>query len=59
VISCDHLLTADPERPYYLRMVFTLMDEQDRNTLVKHTLNRQAEMLRGGYSNEAMSLREF
>jgi hypothetical protein len=35
------------------------MDEQDRNQLVKHTLNRQAEMLRGGLPSEGMSLREF
>jgi hypothetical protein len=59
VISCDRLLTADPARPYHLRLVFTHMDEQDRNLLVKHTLNRQAEVLRGGFANEAMTLREF
>ena len=59
VVSCEKILSAPPDRPYHLRMVFTHMDEQDRNLLVKHTLNRQAEMLRGGISSDAMSLREF
>jgi len=59
VISCERLLGAAPEKPFHLRMVFTHMDEQDRNLLVKHTLNRQAEMLRGGMASEGMSLREF
>ncbi len=59
VISCEKILSAAPEKPYHLRMVFTHMDEQDRNQLVKHTLNRQAEILRGGLAGEGMSLREF
>ncbi|WP_438969931.1 PilZ domain-containing protein [Methylophaga sp.] len=59
VISCEKILSAPTDRPYHLRMVFTHMDDQDRNLLVKHTLNRQAEMLRGGISSDAMSLREF
>jgi hypothetical protein len=59
VISCERLLGASPEKPFHLRMVFTHMDDQDRNLLVKHTLNRQAEMLRGGMASEGMSLREF
>lgn len=59
VVSCERLLGAGPEKPYHLRMAFTHMDDQDRNLLVKHTLNRQAEMLRGGISNDGMSLREF
>lgn len=59
VVSCERLMGADPEKPYHLRMAFTHMDDQDRNLLVKHTLNRQAEMLRGGLSSEGMSLREF
>lgn len=59
VISCERLLGASPEKPYHLRMAFTHMDDQDRNLLVKHTLNRQAEMLRGGVAGEGMSLREF
>jgi hypothetical protein len=59
VISCERLLGASPEKPFHLRMVFTHMDDQDRNLLVKHTLNRQAEMLRGGLASEGMSLREF
>lgn len=59
VISCEKILSAPQDRPYHLRMVFTHMDDQDRNLLVKHTLNRQAEMLRGGISSDAMSLREF
>jgi uncharacterized protein YdhG (YjbR/CyaY superfamily) len=59
VISCERLLGASPEKPFHLRMAFTHMDDQDRNLLVKHTLNRQAEMLRGGLASEGMSLREF
>lgn len=59
VISCERLLGAPPEKPFHLRMAFTHMDDQDRNLLVKHTLNRQAEMLRGGLASEGMSLREF
>jgi c-di-GMP-binding flagellar brake protein YcgR len=59
VVSCEKILSATPDKPYHLRMVFTHMDEQDRNQLVKHTLNRQAEMLRGGIHSEGMSLREF
>ena len=31
---------------YYLRLAFTHMSEVDTNLLVKHTLNRQAELLR-------------
>ena len=59
VISCERLMGASPEKPFHLRMTFTHMDDQDRNLLVKHTLNRQAEMLRGGMASEGMSLREF
>lgn len=59
VISCDKVLTAPEDKPYHLRLAFTHMDEQDRNLLVKHTLNRQAEVLRGGQANDVMSLREF
>jgi hypothetical protein len=59
VISCEKILSAPQDKPYHLRMVFTHMDDQDRNLLVKHTLNRQAEMLRGGISSDAMSLREL
>jgi L-fucose isomerase-like protein len=59
VISCEKILSASPDRPFHLRMAFTHMDDQDRNLLVKHTLNRQAEMLRGGVASEGMSLREF
>lgn len=59
VVSCEKVLTAPPEKPFLLRMAFTHMDEQDRNQLVKHTLNRQAEMLRSGFSSDGMSLREF
>lgn len=59
VISCERLLGASPEKPYHLRMAFTHMDDQDRNLLVKHTLNRQAEMLRGGMASEGMSVREL
>jgi hypothetical protein len=59
VISCEKILSASPDRPFHLRMAFTHMDDQDRNLLVKHTLNRQAEMLRVGSASEGMSLREF
>ena len=58
VISCEKVMGSPENRPYHLRMVFTHMDEQDRNLLVKHTLNRQAEMLRSGVT-EAMTLREL
>lgn len=46
VISCDKHYDAPKNTPYYLRLVFTHMSEYDRNFLVKHTLSRQAEMLR-------------
>lgn len=59
VVSCDKVKTADPEHPYHLRLAFTHMDDQDRNLLVKHTLNRQAEALRSGQKDLAMSLREI
>lgn len=59
VISCDKIDGADPSIPYHLRLAFTHMDEQDRNLLVKHTLNRQAEALRSGRKDSVMSLREI
>jgi hypothetical protein len=59
VVSCDKIQSDDPSHPYLLRLVFTHMDEQDRNLLVKHTLNRQAEALRSGRRDGAMSVHEF
>ncbi|ODN67955.1 PilZ domain-containing protein [Methylophaga muralis] len=46
VIACDQLMQSIQGRSFYLRMAFTHMSETDRNILVKHTLNRQAEELR-------------
>tara|TARA_R110001606_G_scaffold361754_5_gene515019 strand:- start:10725 stop:11324 length:600 start_codon:yes stop_codon:yes gene_type:complete len=46
VIACDKHYEAPQHTPYYLRLVFTHMSEYDRNFLVKHTLSRQAEILR-------------
>jgi hypothetical protein len=46
VVACDKHYDAPKDKPYYLRLVFTHMSEYDRNFLVKHTLSRQAEILR-------------
>ncbi|MDQ7072408.1 MAG: PilZ domain-containing protein [Gammaproteobacteria bacterium] len=46
VISCDKEYDAPKETPYYLRLAFSHMSEHDRNALVKHTLSRQAQILR-------------
>lgn len=46
VIACDKSYEAPKEAPYHLRLAFTHMNEYDRNFLVKHTLSRQAEILR-------------
>lgn len=46
VIACDQLIESSQGKSFYLRMAFTHMSETDRNILVKHTLNRQAEELR-------------
>jgi hypothetical protein len=46
VIDCDKRDAAPKETPYYLRLIFTHMNEYDRNFLVKHTLSRQAEIIR-------------
>lgn len=46
VISCEQLLSAQQGKAFSLRLVFTHMNETDRNILVKHTLSRQAENLR-------------
>jgi hypothetical protein len=46
VVSCDKLNDAPQETPYLLRLAFTHMSEIDRNLLVKHVLNRQAEDIR-------------
>ncbi len=46
IIACDKLHDAPKETPYYLRLAFSHMSEQDRNLLVKHTLSRQAQALR-------------
>lgn len=46
VIGCSQPYEAPKETPYLLRLVFSHMTEHDRNLLVKHTLTRQAEILR-------------
>ncbi|OUR71984.1 hypothetical protein A9Q92_04450 [Methylophaga sp. 42_8_T64] len=47
VISCTKAEdAANPEAPYYMRLVFTYMSEVDRSLLIKHILNRQAEIIR-------------
>ncbi|MFW5451217.1 MAG: PilZ domain-containing protein [Methylophagaceae bacterium] len=49
VIACNRITDAPEETPYLLRLVFTHMSECDRNLLVKHTLSRQAEILRADH----------
>ncbi len=46
VIACEKPYDAPKETPYYLRLIFSHMSECDRNALIKHTLSRQAEILR-------------
>lgn len=46
VVGCDKIASAPEDKPYLLRLVFSHMSEIDRNTLVKHTLSRQALELR-------------
>ncbi len=46
VVGCNKRYGAPKETPYYLRLVFSHMSEYDRNSLIKHTLARQAESLR-------------
>ncbi len=46
VVSCEKLDNTPEETPYLLRLAFTHMNEIDRNLLVKHVLNRQAEDIR-------------
>lgn len=46
VIGCDQMIESTEGKSFYLRVAFTHMSETDRNILVKHTLNRQAEELR-------------
>ncbi|MDF1588344.1 MAG: PilZ domain-containing protein [Gammaproteobacteria bacterium] len=46
VIGCSQPYDARKDTPYLLRLVFSHMTEHDRNLLVKHTLTRQAEILR-------------
>lgn len=46
VISCEKLADAPEQTPYFLRLAFSYMSEHDRNLLVKHTLSRQAQILR-------------
>lgn len=45
-ISCTKVQPENSETPYYLRLAFTKMNEQDRDLLIKHILFRQAEELR-------------
>jgi hypothetical protein len=46
VVSCNLDKSAPTSTPYHLRLAFTHMNEVDRNLLVKHVLNRQAEDIR-------------
>ena len=46
VVACTKNYDAPKETPYLLRLVFSHMNEIDRNLLVKHTLSRQALDLR-------------
>ena len=46
VISCARVEPENSQTPYYLRLAFTQMNEQDRDLLIKHILFRQAEELR-------------
>lgn len=46
VIACEQVIESTQGKSFYLRLAFTHMSETDRNILVKHTLNRQAEELR-------------
>lgn len=46
VIACSKVSDAPKETPNYLRLAFSQMSESDRNSLIKHTLSRQAENLR-------------
>jgi len=45
VISCNKT-NKGSENPYFLRLAFTDMSEIDRTILIKHILNRQAEVIR-------------
>jgi PilZ domain-containing protein len=45
VISCNKT-NENSEKPYFLRLAFIDMSEIDRNILIKHILNRQAEVIR-------------
>lgn len=46
VIACSKVQPENNQTPYYLRLAFTKMNEQDRDLLIKHILFRQAEELR-------------
>jgi hypothetical protein len=46
VVGCSQPFDAPKDTPHMLRLVFSYMTEHDRNQLVKHTLARQAEILR-------------
>ena len=51
VVACEKPFDAPKDTPYHLRLVFSHMSEYDRNFLVKHTLSRQAEVLRSTPKN--------
>jgi hypothetical protein len=51
VISCTKVPAGNSQTPYYLRLTFTKMNEQDRDLLIKHILFRQAEELRANNTN--------
>ncbi|HAQ50733.1 MAG TPA: hypothetical protein DCR13_04195 [Gammaproteobacteria bacterium] len=46
VLSCNKSHRGDKENPYYLRLIYTHMNKQDRDLLIKHILFAQAEQLR-------------
>ena len=46
VIACNKAQSQNSQTPYFLRLAFTKMNEQDRDLLIKHILFRQAEELR-------------
>lgn len=53
VVSCNKNYGAPKETPYYLQLIFSHMSECDRNSLIKHTLARQAESLRAAQDSKS------
>ena len=46
VIACTKAQSQNSQTPYYLRLAFTKINEQDRDLLIKHILFRQVKELR-------------